>query len=134
MDIFIISVLLIIFMWLLNFFLGMFQIRNFNREYIKLRTEGKVAIGRKKGYFAPGAIVLLLVKEDGQIVSGKKMYGSSVLARLKNFNDFDTQNILAINEDTVFKYPKSMRKALLDARDNFNNYQNQVCNNNCETD
>jgi glucitol operon activator protein len=107
-------------MWILNFLLGMLQIKNFNKNYIELRKIGKVAIGRKKGYLQAGTIVMILIDQDGKIVSSRKMQGISVFARVRKFTGLEGMELGTITKEDLIKYNRFMRKAILDAINNYN--------------
>lgn len=115
-----IFIILGIIMWTLNFLLGLLQVKDFNKNYIELRKMGKVAIGRKKGYFTAGTIVLILIDDDGLIVSSRKVQGISIMARVKTFKGLEGMYLGQIKKEDLKKYNKYMRIAILDAINNFN--------------
>ena len=53
------------------------QMRDFSREFAKLKRRGRVAVGRKSGGFHAGAIVMFLLDGDGIILEGKALEGVS---------------------------------------------------------
>jgi glucitol operon activator protein len=120
-----ITVLIIlgIIMWILNFLLGMLQIKNFNKNYMELRKNGKVAIGRKKGYLQAGTIVMILINNGGEVVSSRKMQGVSVFARVRKFTGLEGMELGKITKDDLAKYNRFMRAAILDAINNYNIFQ-----------
>lgn len=69
--------------YILQIFLGMKQIKDFNAVYIRMKRKGKVAIGRRPGKIASGTILLLGVTADGIIQEAEMMQGTSILARFK---------------------------------------------------
>ncbi|TDT51915.1 transcriptional regulator GutM [Fonticella tunisiensis] len=109
-------------MWILNFLFGLIQIKNFNKNYIEMRRLGRVAIGRKKGYFQAGTVVMMLIDEEGKILLSKKMQGLTVLARVKEFTGLEGKNIEDITEDDLKTYNKSMKAAILDAVNNYKTF------------
>ena len=64
--------LVIIAAFLIQGVLSMVQMKHFSDEFVKLRRQGRVAIGRKSGGFHAGAIVMFLIDEEGIIRIGKK--------------------------------------------------------------
>lgn len=72
--------------FLLQIIFSMLQMKYFSSQFVKLRKRGKVAVGRKNGFFFAGAIVMFLIDDDGIILEGKKMEGVTCLARVKDFN------------------------------------------------
>lgn len=115
-----IFIVLGIIMWILNFLFGLFQVKDFNKNYIELRKLGKVAIGRKRGYFTAGTIVLILINNEGIVVSSRKVQGVSVMARVKTFQGLEGMDLGAITKEDLKKYNKLMRVAILDAIKNYN--------------
>lgn len=109
--------------WILNFVLGLLQIKDFNKNYIELRKLGKVAIGRKKGRISSGTIVLLRIENDGLIVEARKMQGVTVGARVKKFNGLEDKYIDELTESDLKKFNKPLKKAILDAVKNYNAFK-----------
>lgn len=106
-------------MWMLNILFGFMQIKNFNKNYIEMRKIGRVAIGRKKGYFKAGTIVMIGIDDEGRILSSKKMQGTTVLARVGGFMGLEGKFITDLTENDLTKYNKLMRIAILDAVNNY---------------
>lgn len=106
--------------WIINFVLGLLQIKDFNKNYIELRKLGKVAIGRKKGLISSGTIVLIRIQNDGLIVESRKMQGVTVSARVKSFNGLEDKYIDRLTENDLKKFNKPLKKAILDAVKNYN--------------
>lgn len=106
-------------MWMLNFLFGLIQIRNFNNNYIEMRKRGRIAIGRKKGNFQAGTIILMLLDEEDRVVETRKMQGVTVLAKVKEFRGLEGKKITDISEKDIKGYNKFMRLAILDAIKNF---------------
>ena len=111
--------LLFAFAYIAQVFLVMIQIKDFNLNYKDLRKIGMVAIGKKKGGFFAGAIVMFAIDKKGNIIKGKYMTGVTVFCRFKNLNDFNGINISNINEEQVKKYSKQVRQAILDSSSNY---------------
>lgn len=113
-------IILGVFVWVINILLGLIQIKDFNKNYIELRRIGKVAIGRKKGYFQAGTIVLILINEEGIVVSSRKMQGVSVFARVRKFKGLEGRPLSNITKDELKGFNKLMRVAILDAIKTYN--------------
>lgn len=109
--------------WIINFVLGLLQIKDFNKNYIELRKLGKVAIGRKKGLISSGTIVLIRIQNDGLIVESRKMQGVTVSARVKSFNGLEDKYIDRLTENDLKKFNKPLKKAILDAVKNYNAFR-----------
>lgn len=80
---------------------------------------GRVAIGKKKGGFVAGSIVMFAVDDTGIILKGMCLSGVTVLARFKEFNDFNGVDIATITQDQVKSYSKQVQKSILDASHNY---------------
>jgi len=111
--------------WLLNFFFGLLQIKDFNKNYMELRKLGKVAIGRKKGRITSGTIVLIRIKDDGLIEESRMMQGVTVAARVKNFYGLEEKYIGQLQESDLKKFNKPLKKAILDAVKNYNTFKSE---------
>jgi Glucitol operon activator len=114
--------------WLLNFILGLLQIKNFNKNYIELRKLGKVAIGRKKGRITSGTIVLIRIKDDGLIEEARMMQGVTVAARVKSFKGLEDKYIGQLGENDLKNFNKPLKKAILDAVKNYNTFKSKEVN------
>lgn len=112
-------IILGIIMWILNILFGLIQIKDFNNNYIEMRKIGRVAIGRKKGYFQAGTIVMIAIDDEGKIILSKKMQGVTVLARVKKFIGLEGKNIAEVTQEDLKSYNKLMRIAILDAINNY---------------
>ncbi|MCI6858369.1 MAG: transcriptional regulator GutM, partial [Eubacterium sp.] len=73
----------------LQFFLTSAQMSHFNKEFIKLRKQGRVACGRKSGGFHAGAIVMFQIDDNGIVQQAKKLEGVTCLARVRDLNGFE---------------------------------------------
>lgn len=82
-------VILIGAVWLLQTYLGMKQMKNFHEEFIQMSKIGKTAIGKSKGMFFKGCIIVLVLDKYNTIKQGKIIEGVTIFARTKDFNDFN---------------------------------------------
>ena len=80
---------------------------------------GRVAIGKKKGGFMAGSIAMFAIDDKGIILKGMCLSGVTVLARFKEFNDFNGIDIATITQDQVKSYSKQVQKSILDASSNY---------------
>lgn len=106
--------------------LSMIQLRNFNSNFKKLRKQGRVAIGKKKGAFFAGAITMFSIDEQGMIQQGLYMSGISILARCKELNDFNGVMITEIREDQCRRFTKSLRMSIMNAVQNYQDFVYQT--------
>lgn len=119
MDFFLIAGILLV-GYVLQFFFGAMQIKDFTRAYGPLKRKGRVAIGRVNGSFRAGAIVLLCIDEDAIITDGAYMMGVTVLAKFKKFEALNGRHVGEIKEEEVLNFAKPLRRAILDATFNYN--------------
>lgn len=105
--------------YLLQVFLGAKQIRHFNEVYRRLRSRGKVVIGKKPGKLCAGTIVMMAVDDKGKILEAVKMQGFTVLAKFKPIFSLEGEYIQQINEHSLSNCKENnlTRKTILDARD-----------------
>lgn len=125
MDSIIVLIIVAITVWILNFTLGLIQIKDFNKNYIELRKLGKVAIGRKKGMITSGTIVLIRIENDGLIVESRKMQGVTIAARVKVFKGLENMYIDKIEEADLKMFNKPLKKAILDAVKNYKTFKTE---------
>ena len=109
-------------MWLLQCVLGLWQFNKFNRRFKELRSEGRVAIGRSKGRFVAGAVVLLCIDKECNIIKGEKMQGTTIFAGIKPFDAFNHMNLLNIDEACCQGLDKQATKAVLNAVHNYKKF------------
>lgn len=105
--------------YVLQFLLTMIQMKDFNLNFRDLRKMGRVAIGKKKGGFVAGSIVMFAIDDEGIILKGMCLSGVTVLARFKEINDFNGVDISTITEEQVKSYSKQVQKSILDASSNY---------------
>ncbi|MBU3176990.1 transcriptional regulator GutM [Clostridium estertheticum] len=110
----------------LQYFLGFKQIKHFNDEYIRLRKEGRVSIGRRAGKIQSGTIILFALDKNDRIRYGRKIQGTTILAKFKDFNTFNGREIgkITLKDEEMKKEIKITRKAVLDAVNSYNIVKN----------
>ena len=59
--------------WVAQTVLGLWQFKKFNKHLLEMRQEGRVAIGRARGRFAAGVLVLFVIDE----YSARRNHGRS---------------------------------------------------------
>lgn len=112
-------------MWVLQLVLGLWQFRRFSAHVKKLRPEGRVAIGKAKGRFSPGAIALLVIDEECNIKRGEVMSGFTVLAGFKAMDELNGMNLLSLTEENVSAagLKGKLKQAVLSARHEYEVFQ-----------
>ncbi|HBQ29598.1 MAG TPA: transcriptional regulator [Mitsuokella multacida] len=111
--------------WVLQTALTLWQFRRFNRRLKELRQSGPVAIGKAKGRFLAGAIVLLCIDADCCIVKGEIMEGVTVFAKCRPFSALNGLNLLDLSEALCEEQglTRQQVKAALSARQDYLSYQ-----------
>lgn len=111
--------------WVLQTALMLWQFRRFNRRLKELRQSGPVAIGKAKGRFLAGAIVLLCIDADCCIVKGEIMEGVTVFAKCRPFSALNGLNLLDLSEALCEEQglTRQQIKAALSARQDYLSYQ-----------
>lgn len=108
--------------FLLQGLFGFFQMRHLTNEFLNLRRKGKVAFGRKSGGFRAGAIVMFLIDEDGTILEGKKLEGTTAFARVKPLEGFEGRYIGSLTRADGPARHKNLCKAIEDAALTYRKY------------
>lgn len=104
----------------LQFLFQMVQMKSFNICYGKLRRQGRVAIGKSKGFFHAGAITMFAIDQDGIIIDGSYMKGFTMLAKFKDWDYFNGKDVGKITEEDCKKIGVPLKRASLDASSNYN--------------
>ena len=118
-------IVIAVFMWVLQLVLSILQFRRFAAHVKGMRREGRVAIGKAKGRFVAGAIVLFVIDGECRILRGEIMKGVTVFAGFRPFNDFNGSNLLDLDEEIAAGYDRQTRRAILGAREEYIIYQEQ---------
>ena len=118
-------IVIAVFMWVLQLVLSILQFRRFAAHVKVMRREGRVAIGKAKGRFVAGAIVLFVIDGECRILRGEIMKGVTVFAGFRTFDDFKGRNLLDLTEADVVSYDRQTRRAVLGAREEYIIYQEQ---------
>ena len=118
-------VILGISMWLLQGLLSVLQLKKFNKELKNLRKSGRVAIGKARGKFKAGCLLLLCIDENCKIIVGRKMQGITIFAGFNDFNDLNGMILPEITENDVSKFNKQIQTAILSAVDEYKQYTKQ---------
>lgn len=77
--------------WIAQTILGLRQFKKFNNHIKELRKKGRVAIGRARGHFTAGVLVLFVIDSDCRILRGEIMEGRTVFAGFRAFEHFNVR-------------------------------------------
>lgn len=116
---------LAVFVWIAQTLLGFWQFKKFNNHIKELRREGRVAIGRARGYFASGVLVLFVIDSDCRIIRGEIMEGRTVFAGFKPFNHFNGLTLFELSENLckTMKLSKQQTLAVISAQQEYQSYK-----------
>ena len=112
-------------MWLLQGLLNIYQLKKFNKELKNLRQSGRVAIGKARGRFKAGCLLLLCIDDDCKIITGKKLQGVTSFARFKDFNELNGYYLPEITEKDCQNFDKQTSSAILSAVEEYKQYTKQ---------
>lgn len=113
-------------MWILQLALGLWQFKQFNRSFKELRQLGRVAIGKAKGKFSTGAVVLLCINQEATIIAGRKMQGMTIFAKPRDFAQFNGRQLTSLTEADCTGFDKSVRIAVLNAVENYKTFVSEA--------
>ncbi|MCR5756635.1 MAG: transcriptional regulator GutM [Selenomonas sp.] len=110
-------------MWVLQLVLGLWQFQRFNAHVKTLRRLGRVAIGKAKGGFRSGAVVLICINDAGKIIYSEKMLGRTVFAAFQEMPELNNKFLPMISVQDCEGLGKQVTTAVLNARQDYENYQ-----------
>jgi len=122
-------VLLAVGMWMLQGLFGFWQLRHFNQQFNRLRKEGRVVVGKSKGRFLAGVVLMFCLDKDCKIIKGEKMEGISIFARMKPFHSCNNLNLLEMEEEKISALGRATSKAVMNAIENYRAFMAQEKNN-----
>ncbi|TWT27219.1 transcriptional regulator GutM [Planomicrobium sp. CPCC 101110] len=101
--------------WVLQTFLGTYQLKDFNKNYSALRASGPVSIGRSKGIVRTGVVLLMSLDKDKKIMDARKMQGLTIFAKFKRFSLLENQSLLNIDPEVYQQLDRFTQKAFDEA-------------------
>ena len=115
---------LAVFVWILQTVLGFWQFKKFSNHLKQLRGEGRVAIGRARGGFSTGVIVLLVIDNYCRIIKGEIMEGRTVFAGFKPFDHLNGLTLFELSDDLCKSLKLSFRQsvAVLSAKKDYEEF------------
>ena len=118
-------VALAVFVWVAQTVLGFRQFKKFNNHIKELRQEGRVAIGRARGHFTAGVLVLFIIDDQCKILRGEIMEGRTVFAGFKPFDNFNGLTLFELSEDLckTMKLSRQQTAAVLSAQQEYESYK-----------
>ncbi|QTN00769.1 transcriptional regulator [Sediminibacillus dalangtanensis] len=110
--------------FVVQYLLGLLQIKNFTKNYIQLREKGRVAIGRRPAIVKSGTLVLLQLNNKNEIEDARYMQGVTVFSKFKPLKGLEGKKLQKVNASDLEDYNKLLGKAVLDAQNTFHVIQN----------
>ena len=117
---FIILIIMLAVGFVIQYLLGLLQIKNFTKHYTIMRENGRVAIGRRPAILKAGTLVLLQINNRNEIEEARYMQGVTVFSKFKKLKGLDGYKINKLRDTDLKKYNKLLIKAILDAQHTFN--------------
>ena len=97
--------------WIAQTLLGLRQFKKFNNHIRDMRREGRVAIGRARGYFTAGVLVLFVIDDECRILRGEIMEGRTVFAGFKPFDKFNGLTLFELSDELCKSMKLSIQQA-----------------------
>lgn len=118
-------VALAVVVWILQTALGFWQFKKFSNHLKQMRAEGRVAIGRARGQFSAGVIVLLVIDNYCRIIRGEIMEGRTVFADFKPFNVLNGLTLFELSDELCKSLKLSFQQsvAVISAKKEYEAYQ-----------
>ena len=118
-------IILAVVVWILQTVFGLWQFKKFSNHIRDLRREGRVAIGRAKGGFKTGVVVLLVIDSYCRIIKGEVMEGRTVFASFKEFNILNGLTLFELSDELCKSLNLDFQKsvAIMSAKQDYENYQ-----------
>lgn len=101
--------------WILQTLLGTTQVKNFNKHYSELRNKGRVSIGRSKGIFRAGVVLIMSIDKRRRVQVARKMQGVTIFAKFREFDLLVGQDLLHIDPEVYNKMDGFTKKAFDEA-------------------
>ena len=111
--------------WIAQTLLGLRQFKKFNNHIRDLRQEGRVAIGRARGHFMAGALVLFVIDDECRIQRGEIMEGRTVFAGFKPFEKFNGLTLFELSDELCksMNLPIQQATAVMSAQKEYESYK-----------
>lgn len=105
--------------WIVQSILSFRQMQTFSKEFVDMRKQGRVSLGKFQGGVVSGAIVMFSLDDEGRIRYGKRLHGVTVAARFREYPTFDGQLIAEIDPNMAKFDGRGVVKAVRNAKENY---------------
>ena len=125
MNLILIGILFIL-AFVMQYALTLVQMKSFKVSYNKLRKKGRVVIGRKKGAYRAGSIVMMAIDDNDYVIETEYMQGTTVFARFKKLDCLTGYRISEIDYELCKEkgLSKSLKNSIVDGVTNFTKIMN----------
>ena len=84
-----------------------------------------MAIGRARGYFTAGVLILFVIDDQCTILKGEIMEGRTVFAGFKDFNHFNGLTLFELSENLCksMKLSRQQTLAVISAQKEYESYK-----------
>ncbi len=123
-------VVLAVIVWILQTALGFWQFKRFSNHLRDLRKLGRVAIGRARGRFLAGVLVLLVIDNYCRIIKGEIMEGRTVFADFQPFDDLNGLTLFELSDELCKSLNLGFQRsvAVLSAKKDYEDYMTMQAN------
>lgn len=101
--------------WLLQIFLGWWQVSRFNKAFELLCKQGKVGIGRTKGRFKAKVVIAVAFDESHYVTDSIIMRGFTVFSRPQTIPALKGLHYDDIRPEVIFPTNRNAQEALSEA-------------------
>ncbi|BBM18867.1 transcriptional regulator [Enterococcus avium] len=107
--------------FLLQTYLTTFQLKDFQKNYKQLMQNGRVVIGKNRGRFRAGTIVMFALNDSNEVTQAVQMQGLTFKSRFKDFSALNGIDFTEVSEDheNLLHYNTLTKKAIISAREAF---------------
>ncbi|MGB4777880.1 transcriptional regulator GutM [Microbacterium sp.] len=107
--------------YIVNMALSLRQMHNFSRTFSRLRSQGRVVIGKHQSLFSWGAIVMFRLDENDAIREGTRLSGVTVFSRFRALTTFDGTRAGELGSTLAGqpRLPRAVRLAVANADRNY---------------
>lgn len=106
----------------INMVLSFRQGKDLAHNYVELRRQGKVVIGKYKRLLNSGGIIMFGINDDHQITDTRLLTGVTVFSRFRQRPEFSGIPMDLVGCGDYSQEPKNVRMAIKNAADNYNKF------------
>lgn len=113
--------ILFVLAFIMQYAFTLIQMKSFKVSYRNLRRKGRVVIGKKKGAYRAGAIVMMAIDDNNFVIDTEYMQGTTIFARFKKLDCLNGYNIGEIDLELCKEkgLSNSLKNSIVDGVTNF---------------